>query len=77
MKSGQFSLPGKQELQASETLIEVIMFDMAEQPNWNARKKAKTLLQRQKEASHPKTTGDREHKNSSNPCDSLCKGQHA
>ena len=30
MKSGQFSLPGKQELQDSETLIEV---DVAEQPN--------------------------------------------
>jgi len=32
MKSGQFSLPGKKELQASETLIEVIVVDVAEQP---------------------------------------------
>ncbi|MDK1079989.1 MAG: transposase family protein [Anaerolineae bacterium] len=32
MKSGQFNLPGKKELQDSKTLIEVIVFDVAEQP---------------------------------------------
>ena len=32
MKSGQFNLPGKKTLQDSETMIEVIVVDVAEQP---------------------------------------------
>lgn len=32
MKSGEFRLPGKKKLQDSETLIEVIVVDVAEQP---------------------------------------------
>ena len=32
MKSGQFRLPGKKILQESETMIEVIVVDVAEQP---------------------------------------------
>ena len=47
MKSGQFNLPGKKTLQDSETVIEVIVVDVAEQPierpkkNKNARTVAK------------------------------------
>jgi predicted DNA-binding protein YlxM (UPF0122 family) len=32
MQSGEFTLPGKKELQDSETIIEVIVVDVAEQP---------------------------------------------
>ncbi len=32
MKSGEFRLPGKKKLQESETIIEVIVVDVAEQP---------------------------------------------
>ena len=32
MKSGEFRLPGKKKLQDSETIIEVIVVDVAEQP---------------------------------------------
>ena len=32
MRSGQFRLPGKKTLQDSETIIEVIVIDVAEQP---------------------------------------------
>jgi len=32
MQSGEFTLPGKKELQDSETILEVIVVDVAEQP---------------------------------------------
>ena len=50
MRSGEFRLPGKKVLQPSDTIIEVVPFDVREQ-HIERPKKAKTILQRQKEAS--------------------------
>lgn len=44
MRSGEFRLPGKKALQSSDTLIEVILVDVSEQPI-ERPKKAKSVLQ--------------------------------
>ena len=54
MRSGEFRLPGKKALQPSDTLIEIVLVDVSEQPI-ERPKKAKTTLQRQKEAAHAKS----------------------
>ena len=54
MCSGEFRLPGKKALQVSDTLIEVILVDASEQAI-ERPKKAKALLQRQKEATYSKS----------------------
>ena len=43
MRSGEFHLPGKKALQPSDTLIEVVLVDVSEQPI-ERPKKAKTFL---------------------------------
>jgi hypothetical protein len=43
MQSGEFTLPGKKELQDSETIIEVIVVDVAEQPIERPKKSKKAL----------------------------------
>ena len=57
VRSGEFRLPGKKVLQPSDTIIEVILVDVSEQPI-ERPKKAKTTLQWQKEAPHTESTGD-------------------
>ena len=44
MKSGQFRLPGKKALQPSDTVIEIVLVDVSEQPI-ERPKKTKTTLQ--------------------------------
>jgi hypothetical protein len=75
VRSGEFRLPGKKVLQPSDTIIEVVLVDVSNL--WNARKKAKTTLQRQKEASHPESTGDYPSENHADHRYSLCQRQHA
>ena len=41
MQSGEFKLPGKKELQDSETVIEVVVVDVAEQPIERPKKSKK------------------------------------
>jgi hypothetical protein len=65
VKSGEFRLPGRKALQPSDTLIEVVLIDATEQPI-ERPKKTKTTLQRQEKAAHPKSTIDREPKDSRN-----------
>jgi len=57
MRSGEFRLPGKKVLQSSDTLIEVILVDVSEQPS-ERPKKAKALLQRQKEATYQESASN-------------------
>ena len=57
VRSKKFRLPGKKALQASDTVFEVVLVDVSEQPVEHP-KKPKMALQRQKEASHPKSAGD-------------------
>lgn len=57
VSSGKFRLPGKKALQTSNTVFEVVLVDVSEQPV-ERPKKSKTALQRQKEASHPKSAGN-------------------
>ena len=67
VRSGKVRLPGKKTLQASDTVFEVILVDVSEQPierphlPWRAvpGKKPKTALQWQKEATYPKSTSNR------------------
>ena len=65
VRSGKFRLPGKKTLQASDTVFEVVLVDVSEQPI-ERPKKPKTALQRQKEASYPKSTGNCRSKKCSN-----------
>ena len=64
-------LPSKKALQPSDTIIEVILVDVSEQPI-ERPKKAKTALQRQKEAPHPESTGDHQPENQTDHRHSLC-----
>jgi hypothetical protein len=57
VRSKKFRLPDKKTLQASDTVFEVVLVDVSEQPV-ERPKKPKTALQWQKEASHPKSAGD-------------------
>ena len=57
MRSGEFRLPGKKVLQANDTLIEVILVDVSKQAI-ERPKKAKTLLQRQKESTYPESASN-------------------
>jgi len=57
VRSGKFRLPGKKALQASDTVFEVVLVDVSEQPV-ERPKKPKTALQWQKEATHSKSAGD-------------------
>ena len=75
VRSGEFRLPGKKVLQPSDTIIEVVLVDVSEQPI-ERPKKAKTALQRQKEASHPESTSDHPPKNHADHCHSFCEWQH-
>ncbi len=43
MQSGEFTLPGKKELQDSETTIEIIVVDVAEQPIERPKKSKEAL----------------------------------
>ena len=58
VRSGKFRLPGKKVLQASDTVFEVVLVDVSEQPI-ERPKKPKTALQRQKEAPYPKSASNR------------------
>jgi len=71
VRSGEFRLPGKKVLQPSDTIIEVVLVDVSEQPI-KRPKKAKTTLQRQKEASHSESTSDYSPENHADHRDSLC-----
>ena len=53
MKSGEFRLPGKKKLQESETIIEVIVVDVTEQPI-ERPKKSKNALTVAKRSAIPK-----------------------
>jgi len=53
MKSGKFRLPGKKKLQDNETVIEVILVDVAEQPI-ERPKKSKNALIAEKRSDIPK-----------------------
>ena len=55
IKSQLFHLPGKKQMQASESTIEIVLLDATEQPIERPKKTEKTL-QRQKEATYPKST---------------------
>ena len=57
VSSGKFNLPGKKALQPSDTVFEVVLVDASEQPI-ERPKKPKSALQRQKEATYPKSTID-------------------
>lgn len=57
VRSKKFRLPGKKALQTSDTVFEVVLVDVSEQPV-ERPKKPKTALQRQKEAPHPEGTGN-------------------
>ena len=72
MRSGEFKLPGKKALKPSDTLIEVILVDVGEQPI-ERPKKAKRTLQRQKEATYPESTGNNSSKSFANYSNSLRK----
>jgi hypothetical protein len=55
IKSQQFHLPGKKALHSGETRLEIVVIDATEQPVERPKKTTKAL-QRQKEATHPKST---------------------
>ena len=57
VRSKKFRLPGKKALQASDTVFEVLLVDVSEQPV-ERPKKPKTALQRQKETTYSKSAGD-------------------
>ena len=76
VNSGEFRLPGKKVLQPNDTIIEVVLVDVSEQPI-ERPKKAKATLQRQKEATHPESTGDHSPADYENYRNSLCQWQHA
>ena len=57
VRSKKFRLPGKKALQASDTVFEVVLVDVSEQPV-ERPKKPKMALQWQKEAPHSKSAGD-------------------
>ena len=73
--SGEFRLPGKKVLQPSDTIIEVVLVDVCEQPI-ERPKKAKAILQWQKEAPHPKSTSDHSPANQADHRHSFCKRQY-
>ncbi len=57
LASGGFALPGKKALRESELAVEIVVVDATEVPTQRPRsapKKTAPLLQRQKEAPHPK-----------------------
>ena len=62
----RFHLPDKKVLCESETVFEVVLIDATECP-CERPKKTTTLLQWQKEASHPKSPGDHRQENGQNP----------
>ncbi len=55
----RFHLPGKKVLREPENRFEIVLLDATECPCERPKKKSAALLQRQKEASHPKSAGDR------------------
>src|SRR6266536_1538870 len=57
VRSGKFRLPGKKVLQSSDTIFEVVLVDVSEQPI-ERPKKARNGITVQKEASYPKSTGN-------------------
>ena len=59
IKDKRFHLPGKKVLREPDTVFEIVLLDATECPCERPKKKSGTLLQRQKEASHPKSAGDR------------------
>ena len=60
--SKKFRLPGKKVLQPSDTVFEVILVDVSEQPV-ERPKKPRKALQWQKEATYPKSAVDRQPEN--------------
>ena len=76
IKSKQFHLPGKKVLQASDLEIEVVLIDVTEQPIERPQKTT-PALQRQKEAAHPESAGDRQPTHRRNPGHCLWAGQQA
>jgi hypothetical protein len=74
MRSGAFQLPGKKVLQPSDTLLEVVLVDVSEQPI-ERPKKAKATLQRQKETPYPNRTSDHSPANPANPRHGFCEWQ--
>jgi hypothetical protein len=62
VSSKKFRLPGKKALQPSDTVFEVILVDVSEQPV-ERPKKPRNALQRQKEATYPKSRADRQSEN--------------
>ncbi len=57
VRSKQFRLPGKKVLQPSDTVFEVVLVDVSEQPV-ERPKKAGQALQRQKEAAYAESATD-------------------
>jgi hypothetical protein len=74
MKSGEFRLPGKKALQPSDTLIEVVLVDVTEQPI-ERPKKATPALQRKEEATYPESASDGEPEDASDPRHGFCTRQ--
>jgi hypothetical protein len=54
IRSGQFRLPGKKVLQASETLIEVVLVDVTEQPIERPKKSRNGTLAAKNSGTHKK-----------------------
>ncbi len=57
INSGQFRLPGKKALQPSDTVIEIVLVDVTEQPIEHPKKTTSTL-QWQEKTTHPKSTSN-------------------
>jgi len=75
MQSGQFRLPGRKALYDTETVIEVIIVDVTEQPV-ERPKKTETILQRQEKATHTESASGNQPKNGTGHSHVFRQGTH-